>query len=58
MGKGIYLTTFAERERERERVDGQLSDEVSVTSRVPQRSVLFPLLFLPYVNDIWRNTVV
>jgi hypothetical protein len=37
------------------RVDGQLSEEVRVTSGVPQWSVLVPLLFLAYVNDIWRN---
>ena len=35
----------------RVRVGGQLSEEVRVTSGVPQG----PLLFLVYVNYIWRN---
>ena len=50
MGTGISLRTFAER------VDGQLSEKVRGTSGVLQGSVLGHLLFLAYVNDIWRNT--
>jgi hypothetical protein len=38
------------------RVGRQYSEEVRVTSGVPQGSILAQLLFLAYVNDMWRNT--
>ena len=51
-----WIREFLLGRTQRVRVGGELSDEVTVTSGVPQGSVLGPLLFLAYVNDIGKNT--
>jgi hypothetical protein len=50
-----WIKEFLLGRSQRVRVDGHLSDDVRVTSGVPQGSVLGLLLFLVYVNDIWRG---
>ena len=51
----VWIREFLLGRTQRVGVGGQLSEEVRVTSGVPQGRVLGPLLFLAYVNDIWRN---
>ena len=51
----VWIREFLLGRTQRVRVGGQLSEEVRVTSGVPQGSVLGPLLFLAYVNDISKS---
>jgi len=59
MDSGVvaWVREFLLGRTQRVRLGRQLSEEVRVTSCVPQASVLGPLLFPAYVNDIWRYIV-
>ena len=53
----VWVREFRVGRTQMVRVGGKLSNEITVTSGVPQWTVLGPLPFLLYVKDIWKNIV-
>ena len=51
----VRVNKFLLGRSQRVRVDGQLSEEIRMISGVKHGSVLGPLKFVAYVEDIWRN---
>ena len=50
-----WMATYLAQRTQRVVVDGAMSQEARVLSGVPQGTVLGPLLFLTYINDITND---
>jgi len=51
----VWIRKFLTGHSQRVTVGRHYSEKVRVTSGVPHVNILGPLLFLVYVNNIWRN---